>query len=107
MRLTAMRAVSGLSALAMNSASCRRRFCGGNLCFVGAARGQGDYSGAWAAAQAGWVRGALAPDHGAGLRGDIDRLVLRALIPERARATGLSPDTLRADWDAFKERWNR
>ena len=72
-----------------------------------AARGQGDYSGAWAAAEAGWVRAALAPDHGAALRGDIDRLVLRALIPERARATGLSPDTLRADWDAFKERWNR
>ena len=72
-----------------------------------AARGQGDYSGAWAAAEAGWVRAALAPDHGASLRGDIDRLVLRALIPERARATGLSPDTLRADWDAFKERWNR
>ena len=72
-----------------------------------AARGQGDYSGAWAAAEAGWVRAALAQDHGAALRGDIDRLVLRALIPERARATGLSPDTLRADWDAFKERWNR
>lgn len=74
---------------------------------VAAARGQGDYAGAWAEAQAGWVRAVMAPDHGAAIRGDIDRLVLRAVIPERARATGQSPETLRADWDAFKTRWSR
>lgn len=74
---------------------------------VAAARGQGDYSGAWSTAQAGWVRAAMASDHGAALRGDIDRLVLRAVIPERARATGQSPEMLRAEWEAFKERWNR
>ena len=74
---------------------------------VAAARGQGDYAGAWSAAQAGWVRAVMAPDHGAALRGDIDRLVLRAVIPERARATGQSPDELVADWEGFKERWSR
>jgi hypothetical protein len=73
---------------------------------IAAARGQGDYAGAWAAAQAGWVRAVMATDRGAALRGDIDRLVLRAVIPERARATGQSPDTLRSDWEAFKERWS-
>jgi hypothetical protein len=74
---------------------------------VAAARGQGDYQSAWSYAQAAWVRAAMAPDHGAALRGDIDRLVLRAVIPERARATGQSPDALREEWDAFKERWSR
>jgi hypothetical protein len=74
---------------------------------VAAARGQGDLQGAWDAAQAAWVRAPLADDHGAALRGDLDRLVQRAIIPERARATGQSPDALRDAWEAFKEKWNR
>jgi hypothetical protein len=74
---------------------------------IAAARGQGDLQGAWDAAQAAWVRAPLAPDHGAALRGDIERFVQRALIPERARATGQSPDLLREDWEAFKAKWNR
>jgi hypothetical protein len=74
---------------------------------IAAARGQGDLQGAWDAAQAGWVRAPLAADHGAALRGDIDRLVQRALIPERARAVGQPPETLREEWEAFKEKWNR
>ncbi|MGC4085445.1 MAG: hypothetical protein QM736_25815 [Vicinamibacterales bacterium] len=72
-----------------------------------AARGQGDLHGAWAAAEAAWVRAPLAPDHGAELRGDIDRLVQRAIIPERARATGQPPEALIEAWDAFKAKWNR
>lgn len=72
-----------------------------------AARGQGDLQGSWSAAQAAWVRATLAPDHGAELRGDIDRLVQRALIPERARAVGQPPETLREEWESFKEKWNR
>ncbi|MGE3959570.1 MAG: hypothetical protein AB7H96_22840 [Vicinamibacterales bacterium] len=72
-----------------------------------AARGQGDLQGAWSAAQAAWVRAPLAPDHGAELRGDIDRLVQRAIIPERARAVGQPPETLQDEWARFKERWNR
>ena len=74
---------------------------------IAAARGQGDLQGAWDAAQAGWVRAPLAPDHGAALRGDIDRLVQRAIIPERARAIGQPAESIRDAWEAFKERWNR
>jgi hypothetical protein len=74
---------------------------------IAAARGQGDLQGAWDAALAGWVRAPLAADHGAALRGDIDRFVQRALIPERARAVGQPPEALRVEWEAFKEKWNR
>lgn len=74
---------------------------------VVAARGRGDVNTAWAAAQAAWVRAPLAADRGAALRGDIDRLVQRAIIPERARVLGQSPDVLREEWDQFKAKWNR
>jgi hypothetical protein len=53
------------------------------------------------------VRAPLASDHGAALRGDIDRLVQRAIIPERARAIGQPAESIREVWEAFKERWNR
>ena len=72
-----------------------------------AARGQGDLQAAWDAAQAGWVRAALATDRGAALRADLDQLVMRALIPERAKALGQSPDTLRSEWERFKEKWTK
>ena len=74
---------------------------------VAASRGQGDLQGAWDSALAAWTRAALAPDHGAELRGDLDRLVQRAIIPERARTTGQPTETLLQEWTAFKERWNR
>jgi len=74
---------------------------------VAAARGQGDLQGAWDAALAAWTRATLAPDHGAELRGDLDRLVQRAIIPERARTTGQAPEALLQEWRTFKERWNR
>jgi hypothetical protein len=70
-----------------------------------AARGQGDLQGAWDAAQAGWVRASLAGERGLALRADLDRLVLTALVPERARALGQSPNNLREEWERFKERW--
>ena len=72
-----------------------------------AAWSQGDHQAAWDAAQAGWVRAPLAIDHGAELRGDLDRLVQRGLIPERARALAQPPATLQAEWDGFKERWTK
>jgi hypothetical protein len=72
-----------------------------------AAGAQGDSQAAWEAAQAGWVRAPLAPDHGAALRADLDRLVLRAIVPERAKAIGQPPDTVRLDWERFKERWKK
>jgi hypothetical protein len=70
-----------------------------------AARGQGDLHGAWDAVQAGWVRAPLAGERLVALRGDLDRLVLDALIPERARTLAQSPDRLRLEWEEFKERW--
>jgi hypothetical protein len=72
-----------------------------------AARGQGDLHAAWDAVQAGWVRAPLAAARGAELRGDLDRLVLRAIIPERARVLAQSPDVLRLEWERFKERWEK
>jgi len=74
---------------------------------VAAARGEGDLQGAWDAAQAAWVRAPLTEDHGAALRGDLDRLVQRAIIPERARATGQTPESLQEAWERFKEKWNK
>jgi hypothetical protein len=70
-----------------------------------AARGQGDLQGAWDAAEAGWVRAPLSSEHGTALRDDLDRLVLRALVPERARQMGQSPDLVRLEWERFKQRW--
>jgi hypothetical protein len=72
-----------------------------------AARAQGDVQAAWDAAQSGWVRAPLTTDRGARLRADLDRLVLRAIVPDRAKATAQSPESLRMQWEQFKERWQR
>jgi hypothetical protein len=72
-----------------------------------AAWGQGDHQAAWDAAQAGWVRAPMASDRGATLRGDLDRLVQRGIIPERARALAQSPDNLQQEWEHFKDRWKK
>jgi hypothetical protein len=72
-----------------------------------AARGQGDLQTAWDAAQAGWVRAPLTADRGVTLRTDLDRLVQKAIVPERARILGQPPDTLRMDWERFKEKWSK
>jgi hypothetical protein len=71
-----------------------------------AARAQGDVQAAWDAAFAGWVRAPLSSDRGAALRADLDRLVLRAIVPDRARATAHTPESLRLQWESFKQRWN-
>ncbi len=72
-----------------------------------AARGAGDLQGAWESAKAGWVRAPLAADHGAALRADLDRLMTRAIIPDRARALAQPADALRASWDQFKQAWSK
>jgi hypothetical protein len=79
---------------------------------VAAARGAGDLDGAWSAAAASWVRAALTPDRGVILRGDLDRLVVHALIPERAaRLSPKDPSVattgLLAEWEALKASWTR
>jgi len=70
-----------------------------------AARAQGDLQAAWDAAQAGWVRAPLAADHGDALRADLDRLVTRVIVPERAKVLAQPPDNLRGEWERFKARW--
>jgi hypothetical protein len=72
-----------------------------------AARAQGDTQAAWNAAQAAWVRAPLTADKGAALREDLDQLMLRAIVPDRAQATAQPPDSLRAQWEMFKERWRQ
>ena len=73
-----------------------------------AARASGDADMAWDAAVAAWVR---APLSGASeqLRADIDRLVVDAIIPERARSrVQREPDAavaMRAQWEMIKSDW--
>jgi hypothetical protein len=69
------------------------------------AQAQGDQQAAWDAAQAGWVRAPLTVDRGAALRADLDRLVVMAIVPDRARVLGQPADSLRAQWEQFKDRW--
>jgi hypothetical protein len=74
-----------------------------------AARAAGDLDAAWDAAVAAWVRATL----GSGteqLRADIDRLVMQAVIPERARAhrarDQVDPtDAMRTQWESVKQQW--
>jgi tetratricopeptide (TPR) repeat protein len=77
-----------------------------------ALRGLGDVDRAWYAASAGWVQAMLAADRGAALRADLDRLVVQAIIPERAGRlqprdpTGATA-VMTAEWDALKAAWSR
>lgn len=75
-----------------------------------ALRGAGDPERAWDAAVAGWVRARLMGDGAASLRADLDRLVLRGIIPDRVRPLAVDQQTstesqLKADWELVKERW--
>jgi hypothetical protein len=72
-----------------------------------AAAGQGDWQAAWDAVQAGWVRAPLTHDQGTGLRADLDRLMLRAVVPERAKVLAQPAHVLLDEWDAFKQAWTR
>ncbi len=77
-------------------------------------RGAEDLDRAWAVAVAAWIQ---APDLAPGVealttfRGDIDRLMREAIIPERARRAPAPADpeavkvALTAEWDAIRERW--
>lgn len=77
-----------------------------------AARGLGDLERAWHAATAAWVGAVLARDRGAALRADLDRLVVQAIIPERAARLQLRDSKpaaagMLAEWEAFKSSWSR
>jgi hypothetical protein len=73
---------------------------------VAAARGKGDLDAAWEGAMATWLRAPLAGSQGTALRQDLDRLVQRAIVPERARARNQSVEQMLAEWGLFKERWS-
>lgn len=78
-----------------------------------AALARGDLELAWDLALSSWVRSTLAPDKGATLRADLDRLVTQALIPERVKRLAGEPDAagagtrFSAEWDEAKGRWKR
>jgi len=77
---------------------------------VAAARGSGDLDGAWSLAMANWLRAVLARDRGAALRGDLDRLMVQAIIPDRAARMAARDTTavitgLLAEWESFKAGW--
>lgn len=77
-----------------------------------AARGTGNLDRAWAAAIAGWVRASLARDRGAALRADLDRLVVQAIVPERAskmatRDRAQTVTGMLSEWESFKASWAR
>jgi len=77
---------------------------------VVAQRGSGDLDRAWSSAIAAWVRSTLNPMTMAQLRGDLDRVMEQALIPERARSNpprdGVDAvEILRAEWSLVKENW--
>jgi hypothetical protein len=74
-----------------------------------AARGNGHPDWAWDLAVAGWVRSAQAPAP-ASVRADLDKLVVDAIIPERARTRPsreqeAAAAALRAEWDLIKQQW--
>ncbi len=81
---------------------------------VVAARGAGDFDGAWNAAVTSWIRTGAQPE-GQQLRSDLDRFVTQTLIPERAQArTGQRLDAkatlgeisaLTDQWRAIGEQW--
>jgi len=78
-----------------------------------AARASGNPEEAWHYAVSGWVRAPLAEDRGATLRADLDRLVMQAIIPERAAKLGSRGDSkvaqanMLSEWEAFKASWSR
>jgi len=77
-----------------------------------AARGLGDLERAWHLAAAAWVGAVLSRDRGAALRADLDRLVVQAIIPERAarlhiRDSKPAAAGMLAEWEAFKSSWSR
>jgi hypothetical protein len=81
-----------------------------NYWLAAAARSAGDLERAWSAASAGWIRATLAPDRGVALRADLDRLMMQAIIPDRAarlpqRERKQAQTTMTAEWEAFKQIW--
>jgi hypothetical protein len=76
------------------------------------ARGSGDPERALDEATAAWVRATLAPDGGAALRADLDRLVRKGILPDRAARLSVRDHNqaltgMIGEWDAFIAEWSR
>jgi hypothetical protein len=77
------------------------------------ARGAEDLERAWNAAIAGWVRAPSTGAAGEKLRADLDRLMMLAILPERARRILPTGDVdpvlqrLTGEWQAVKDRWGK
>lgn len=74
-----------------------------------AALGLGDAARAWQAAVAGWVRAGFA-SAGTAVRGDLDRLVIEAIIPQQVRGMpqpgrDATEAAHRTEWEAVKAEW--
>ena len=83
-----------------------------NYWTVAATRNTGDVEAAWNAAMASWIRSILGRDRGVALRGDLDRLMIQGIIPDRAaRIGGKEPNMtvagLVGEWEAFKAAWTK
>ena len=81
-----------------------------NYWLAASARGAGEFDRAWDAAIAGWIRATLRPESAKSLRDDLDRLVIQALIPERAKARPAREQAetltgLRSEWESIKSQW--
>ena len=77
---------------------------------VAGARASGDVERAWSAAIAAWVRAAQAGRRGVSLQMDLNRLVVQAIIPERARQLASNnPESaaaaMRMEWESLKQAW--
>lgn len=80
-----------------------------------AARGVDDPDRAWSLVIAGWIQAPLITQgpRAEALRSDLDRLMVDAIIPERARRAAPPSDpialkvALAAEWTAIKERWGK
>ena len=74
-----------------------------NYWLAAALRGAGDLDRAWSTAVAGWIRAKLGPETAEKLRSDLDRLVIQALVAERARTKPLRDPLL--EWEQLKQDW--
>lgn len=83
-----------------------------NYWAVASVRGLRDVDAAWNAAMAAWVRSGLAPDRGAALRSDLDRMVIDGIIPDRVarlelKDTGPATAGMLSEWELFKADWTK
>ncbi|MPZ16593.1 MAG: hypothetical protein GEV06_01575 [Luteitalea sp.] len=69
---------------------------------------------AWDLAVAGWVQSSLAqPNHASNLRGDLDRLVISGIIPQRLERLANISDVdaaragMLAEWELTKQKWTK